>query len=204
MGMRLGRLFLFSFLLSGSLLAQAEDWYQGSLVLKSQETLKGEISIKYDYDVVLFRKGNELTVYPAHKVQSLYFYDDVTERNRQFVSLQLLFGAATLHQFYEVLLDGYVSVLRRQHIVWYSVHLDTIDYDYYVKKDDVLTVMYKFKRRVFPDLERSSREDLSAFIRKNKLSRTRLDDVIRIIDHFNQQYINKTPLAKTATVSYLQ
>jgi hypothetical protein len=188
----------------GSLQAQAEDWYQGALVLKSKETLKGEVAVRYDYDVVLFRSGNELTVYPAHKVHSFYIYDDVQERNRQYVSLHLTVGAAKMHQFYEVMLDGYVSVLRREHVVWYSVHLETVDYDYYVKKDDVLTIMYKFKRKVLPELERSSTESLTTYIRKNKLSRTRLDDVIRIIDRFNQQYVNKAPLAMGGTVSYAQ
>jgi hypothetical protein len=205
MGMRLNRFFLFTVLLFlGSLTTWAEDWYQGSVLLKSKETLKGEIAVRHDYDVVLFRNGNELTVYPAYKVQSFYIYDDVTERNRQFVSLQLLFGAATRHQFFEVMLDGYVSVLRREHIVWYSIHLETVDYDYYVKKDDVLTLMYKFKRKVLPDLQRSSREDLSAFIRKNRLSRSRPDHVIRIIDYFNQQYVNKAPLAMTGAVAHFQ
>jgi hypothetical protein len=200
--MRQGRVFFLIILLYGSLRAQAEDWYQGALVLKSKETLKGEIAVRHDYDVVLFRSGNALTVYPAYKVQSFYIYDDVMERNRQFVSLQLLRGAATHHQFFEVMLEGYVSVLRREHVVWYSVHLETVDYDYYIKKDDVLTLMYKFRRKVLPDLERSSREDLSAFIRKNRLSRTRPDHVIRIIDHFNQEYVGRMPLAKSGAVSY--
>src|SRR5688572_9714007 len=112
-----GRLFLISVIFVASFSIRAEEWYPGVVVLKSQKAIRGELSIRYDYEVVLFRVGRETMVFPAHKVQSFYIYDALKENNRQFISLQLSLGPATFHQFYEVILDGTVSVLRRQRTV---------------------------------------------------------------------------------------
>jgi hypothetical protein len=183
------------FLLCSSIL-YAEDWYQGSLVLKSQETLKGEIAIHLDHDVVLYRKGDVFAVIPAHKVKSFYIYDEEQESNRQFISLQQTLGAATVHRLYEVLLDGHVKILRKQQTAWYSIHFDAIEFDYFIAKDDELTALHKFRRKVFPGMVRTSSDNFQTFIHKNKLSVHRLDDLIRIIDHYNQQYVSSDQLAK--------
>jgi hypothetical protein len=57
---------VFIFFLCISIDTYAEDWRQGSIVLKGNRTLKGEIAVKFDYDVVLFRLANEVMVFAAH------------------------------------------------------------------------------------------------------------------------------------------
>lgn len=173
----------------------AEDWFQGAVVLKSNRVLKGEISIKFDHDVIVFRLANEVMVLPAHKVSSFYIYDQEEESNRQYISLPLEWGAATYHQFFELILNGDVKILRRQRVVWYSIHIDDIEYDYYIKKDNALTALSKFKREVFPALLQSS-SDLSSYVREHKLRPIRLNDVVQIVDQYNQLQMNKNPIAK--------
>lgn len=190
------RLLLISVIFIASLSIRAKEWYPGVVVLKSQKAIRGELSIRYDYEVVLFRIGRETMVFPAHKVQSFYIYDAVKENNRQFISIQLSLGPATFHQFYEVILDGTVSVLRRQRTVWYSVYLETIDFDYYVRCDEAVTSIQKFRREVFPGLVDSTSGTLSSFVRENKLKMYRLEDVLLIIDHYNQRQVNKNAVAK--------
>jgi len=183
-------------ILVASFSIRAEEWYPGVVVLKSQKAIRGELSIRYDYEVVLFRVGRETMVFPAHKVQSFYIYDEAKENNRQFISIQLSFGPATFHQFFEVILDGTVSVLRRQRTVWYSVYLETMEFDYYVRCNEDVTAIQKFKREVFPGLVESTSGALSSFVRQNKLKMYRLDDILLIIDHYNQQQVDKDALAK--------
>lgn len=189
------RLALFTWCILTAVSLSAEDWRQGAVVLKSNRELKGEISINYDHDVIVFRLANEVMVLPAHKVSSFYVYDQEAESNRQFISLPLEWGAATYHQFFELVLNGDVKILRRQRVVWYSIHIDDIEYDYYIKKDNSLTALSKFKRDVFPALLASS-SDLSSYVREHKLRPVRLNDVMRIVDHYNQLQVNKNPLAK--------
>jgi hypothetical protein len=179
-----------------SFTTRAEEWNPGVVVLKSQKVIRGELSVRYDHEVVLFRVGREIMVFPAHKVQSFYIYDEEKESNRQFISLQISLGPATYHQFFEVILDGTVSVLRKQSAQWYSIHLDTIDFDYYVRSDDGVTSIQKFRREVFPEMEQSTAGALSTFVRKNKLRMYRLSDVLQIVDHYNQQQVSKDAIAK--------
>jgi hypothetical protein len=193
--MKLRSLQILLMCICASVKVYADDWQQGTVVLKSNRTLKGEIAVKFDYDVVLFRLANEVMVFPAHKIESFYIYDASEERGHQFVSIEFVRGAATFHQFFELLIAGDVSLLRRQHVVWYSIHFDEVEYDYYVKREDKLIALSKFRRQVYPDMVKSS-DSLLSFVRENKLNPNKSADVIRIIDHFNQQQANKNPLAK--------
>lgn len=174
----------------------ADEWYQGAVVLKNNKTLRGEIAVKYDHDVILYRIASEVMVFPAHKVRSFYIYDALEESNRQFVSLQLSIGAATYHQFYELILDGDVGVVRRQRVVWYSIHLDETQYDYFINHNEQLTAINKFRRHVLPELVRSSQGNIAAFVREHKLNPSNKADILLIIDYFNQRQANKFPLAK--------
>jgi hypothetical protein len=173
----------------------ADDWRQGTIVLKGNRTLKGEIAVKFDYDVVLFRLADEVMVVPAHKIDSFYIFDSEGDNGSQFVSIELTIGAARYHQFFELLIAGDVSLLRRQHLVWYSIHFDEVEYDYFVKRENEITTLRKFKRHVYPQMVKSS-QALSSFVSDNRLSLTKSADVVRIIDHFNQLQANNNPLAK--------
>jgi hypothetical protein len=189
-------LFFVAFIFFSSLACCADDWYAGSLVLRSGKVLRGEISVRYEYDVLLFRLGHEDMVYPAHKIHSFTISDDDAETRRSFVSLQLSIGPATVFRFYEVVLDGELSVLRRQRVVWYSIHLDEDTYDYFVKSGRDVTSIQMFKRKVLPGMLREPENKLSSYVRKYRLSKHKLPDLIRIINQHNMLQVNRAPLAR--------
>lgn len=178
-----------------SMAVRADDWYPGSLVLKSGKVLRGQISVNYEHDVVLFRLGHEDMVYPAHKVRSFSITDAQAEAKRSFISLQISIGAATTFRFYEIILEGKMSVLRRQRVVWYSVHLDEDTFDYFVHNGRDVTPMQIFKRKVLPGMLRASETQLATYVREQHLSKHRLPHLIRIINQYNTQ-VNKSPLAR--------
>jgi hypothetical protein len=171
-------------------------WHQGSLILKSEEVIAGEISYEKDHDVVLYRKGKELVVYPAHKIQSFYFYDDESKVNRKFISLQQTIGAFTTHQLYELVIYGEVSIVRRERLIPYSIHHEVIDYEYFIRKDDELLRLRKFKRHIYPQLLFTYEEKLMNFIHQNKLNLTRSSHVIRIVEYYNGLVSQEHTLAK--------
>jgi hypothetical protein len=179
-----------------AVLAADHLWRQGSLVLKSNEVIQGEIAIETDHDVVLYRLGNEIMVYPAHKIKYFYYYDAESGVNRKFISLQQTIGAFTTHQFYEAVVYGEVSVLRRQRLLPYSIHQEVIDYEYFVQKDEELLQLRKFKRKIYPQLLLSCEEKLVNFIRENKLNLTRSPHVIRIVEYYNGLVSHEHTLAK--------
>lgn len=185
MGLR-NKLLILIFLLILSAWVHAEEWHHGFIILKSQKVLKGELSIQSDYDVVFFRNGDALMVYPAYKISSFQYHDGVENVDRKFVSIEHDLGTSIKNQIYEIVLDGKVSLLRRQKSVWYSIHLEFIEYDYFVKTEDEILPLNKFKRKVYPVLLESSSDKLKAFVSRYKLSPSRLHDIIKIIDYFNK------------------
>lgn len=190
------RAFIFFILaITFSLVARADDWYPGSMVLKSGKVLRGQISVNYEHDVVLFRLGNADMVYPAHKVRSFTIMDAAGEARRSFISLQLSIGPATMYRFYEIILNGNISVLRRQRVVWYSVHMDEETFDYFVHNGNEVTSLQIFKRKVLPVMLRAQETELASYVRQHHLSKHKLPHLIRIINYYNVE-VSKSPLAR--------
>lgn len=182
-------------MLTHYLYAENGEWFPGYLYLKSQTKLQGEIWVRVDYNVVVFRRGGEMVVYPAYKVQSVSIYDESQEKNRNFISLQLEVGAATLHQLYEVALEGQITMLRKQRVLWYSIHLDVPEEDYFIWNNNEVVSLYYFRRKVFPKLLKSN-PGTKSFIRDHKLHPNRLEDMVEILTHYNQNALNENQLAK--------
>src|SRR6476620_6364261 len=108
----LGRVVLLVVMTTLSFSSFGEEWFQGSVVLKSKSVLRGEISLKNGYDVVFFRVSDQISIIPAFKIAYLNLYDEKIEAQRRFVSLNIGVGAGRSHQFFELLVDGEVSILR--------------------------------------------------------------------------------------------
>jgi hypothetical protein len=183
--------FVASLIMTHNLHAEEKEWFHGTLVLKSQTKIQGEISVRVDYDVVLLRLEGELMIYPAHKVQSVNVYDEELESNRNFISLQMEVGPATVHRLYEVVLDGQISILRKERILWYSVHLEIPEQDYFVWNENQMTSLYYFKKKNFPKLVKSSNGDLKSYMRSKRLNPNRLNDMVEILDYYNKQKLNE-------------
>ena len=47
--------------------AQSQAWFEGSLVLSTCDVLVGKISMRENFDLILFEQGETRMVYPAHK-----------------------------------------------------------------------------------------------------------------------------------------
>ena len=185
------------FVVLATVSACAENWYTGYIVLKNKRTLRGEVAIQYQYDAILFRLGSDITVFPAFRVESFGIYDTSVSSQKEFVSIELSNGAATDHRFYEKVVSGEFSVLRRQEMTWYSLHLDVLEYDYFIMSDGgEILPMAKFRRKVYPHLLETTDGKLRQYIKENKLSPTRLVDTILIVRHYNDLHMADNSLAK--------
>lgn len=184
-----GRVVLLLIMTTFSFSSFGEEWFQGSVVLKSKSVLRGEISVKHGYDVVFFRVADQVSIIPAFKIAYLNLYDESVEAHRRFVSLNIGVGAGRSHQFFELLVDGEVSILRRQLTMWYSLHLDMTEYDYYVLYDEEITPLHKFKKQVYPAMLKKSDGALESYVKANQLSPKSLDDIVDISAYYNL-YVN--------------
>jgi hypothetical protein len=175
--------------------ASDAEWFEGSLVLKSRKVLRGQLSLEPQYNVVLFKVGEEMMVFPAHKVESFYYYDGEENINRKFVSLQQRLGAFTQHQLYEVVVYGEISVLRRQRVLSHAIHIEVQDYEYFIRSNEGLIPLRKFRSRVYPEMRQRS-ESLVSYVRENRLNPNIPADAIRIIDFFNANNDRVNTVAK--------
>lgn len=190
-----GRVVLLLLMTTFSFSSFAEDWFHGSVVLKSKSVLRGEISVKHGYDVVFFRVADQVSVIPAFKIAYLNLYDEQEDIHRRFVSLAIGIGAARSFQFFELLVDGEVTILRRQLTLWYSLHLDMTEYDYYVLYGDEIHGLHKFKKIIYPALVTKAGGALETYVKANNLSPKALTDILDISEYYNT-YVTNVPIAK--------
>ncbi|HEY0655648.1 MAG TPA: hypothetical protein VGD65_21085 [Chryseosolibacter sp.] len=191
-----GRVVLLLIMTTFSFSSFGEEWFRGSVVLKSKSVLRGEISVKHGYDVVFFRVADQVSVIPAFKIAYLSLYDEESEIQRRFVSLAIGIGAARSHQFFELLVDGEVTILRRQLSLWYSLHLDMTEYEYYVLFDEEIHGLHKFRKNVYPRLISKTEGALASYVRANNLSTKALDDILEMTTYYNTYVTSNHLIAK--------
>lgn len=175
--------------------AQSLNWHEGAIVLSSGKVITGNMSIEPMHDLVLLKSDGKSTVYPAHKIRSLYFYDRNANINRRFIVIYEKQAFISRSLLYEVVLQGAITVLRRQQSR--SRHpSDATDFIYYCKQDDGLTSLHRFSRKICPQLLNGDDERLNSFIRKNHLFAASDANLIRIIEYYNHLTVTDEALAK--------
>ena len=180
-------LLLFCFLLFNSIVfARQTQWNEGVLVLSGAEVRQGDISVDAFFDMILFKRGDSVMVYPAHRIKSLYFYDSVANINRIFVSLRTRSNTFREYRLYEVVLRGDIGVVRKQkRELLSSENPEKSNYDYFVQMRDELTPLGHFKTKVYPELLKVSHDQILNFIREERVNPNHSADAIRIIKFFN-------------------
>ena len=183
-GMRLNVLLLVV-IFQVPLLAAGKDWFKGVVLLKDKKILRGEINVRPDCDVVLFRIGEIEMVYPAHKVVTLSFFDDDLEQKRTFISLLSKEGAAIAYELYEVIVDGEISILRKELSSWQSYYLEVEDFQYFALIDDELLDIKTFRRRVYKKLLKEHAPEIDEYVREHNLSPYTFIDMVQVINEIN-------------------
>ncbi|MBL7858595.1 MAG: hypothetical protein JNM57_12975 [Cyclobacteriaceae bacterium] len=188
-------LFFLLILFTNSLEASPVKWFAGSLVLNDGAVRVGEMAVKGEFDIVLFREGELVTVYAAHRIQSLNIYDRQASINRKFISISDTLEAVVQHRLYEIVLRGEISVWRRQRELSPGID-DRLDFNYYVFWNNTTIPLSKFRTRIFPKLMNIASTQLTGFMHQQKLNSNRASDAIRIIEFYNHQETFSTIAAK--------
>jgi len=165
--------------------AQSLKWYDGSVVLTTGDVIIGKMVVEPSLNVLLVQQSSIRTVYPAHKIKSLYYYDDSSDINRRFISLRDKSTFYNHHQLFEIVVQGEVSVLRNQQTKSLKPS-DVLDFTYYVSYRDDVMLLKKFGKKVYPQLK-SSMETLDDFVSSNHLREYDSSNSITIIEYYNRQ-----------------
>ena len=168
-----------------ALFAKPPEWYHGVIVLSSQEVRSGEISLEAVHDLVLFRKGDTVTVYPAHKVTSLFFYDAANNINHKYISIKEDHGIHHAYHLYEVVLQGELSVWRKATVA--RPNSDKFDFDYFIRYNEKLLPLLQLRTAIYPQLSKTSRDAIFTFTSRQNLDPNQPAHAIRIIEFYNRQ-----------------
>lgn len=123
---------------------QAEDivWHNGSVVLKTNEVVVGEVA-RQGLQLLLLRNSNgDVSVYPAHKVSSFRFYDKAENINRIFI--------AAGNRYFERVVLGKISVFRIQKFFDQRIREDEPNaYEYFIEEGKRVCSLKSFRRKYF-------------------------------------------------------
>jgi len=168
-----------------NLQSQSLTWYEGVLILSNNEILRGKFAIEQLHDIILYQDDIVSDVFPAHKVRSLYFYDEKEDINRRFVSVKQNDMSRPWHQIYEIVVAGEVTVMRRKKAS--EKHLSNASsFTYHIQYQDSLIPFGKFTKQIYPILSTNMGSCLEEYIRKNRLRTYHMAGSIQIIEFYNR------------------
>lgn len=173
-------------------------WHQGAIVLADRRVLTGEFCVQAVYDLVLYRNGTAIKVYPAHAILSLRLYDRKTDMNRKYVSRLSVDKRLSVYQIYEIVLDGEIAVLRKQKAMTvYSSELsDAFDFSYFVVAKNMMYFLHQFRDKVYPEILTRCGGKITRFMDENLLSPNDDADIMQLIQFYNKHCSSLSPLMR--------
>jgi len=177
---------LFAALLISHLANAQHKWNDGVAVLNDSQVIVGKIS--FNHTVLLAKQEDQVIVLPSHKIYSFRFYDAESNINRHYVSLPSYGSIFRTLYFYEVVVWGKTSVIRKQHnlINHQSKNGEADNFEYYVLLNEEMVPLKKFRSKVYPKLLSAYPFALEDLINQKKLNPNLPADAIRIIQFSNQ------------------
>lgn len=166
-------------------MAHDRVWYTGALVLQTQEVLTGILAVEPDHGIVLHKQGGQVNIYPAHRVQSLQFFDPQANINRKYISLQQ--GTRSRYRLYEVVVKGTVHILRYAKRNISSVYSDADSFIYYIYTGSELVQLRTFRKLVYPTLQREGGVQFAMFVLEENLNPNNPVHAIRMVQYYNMQ-----------------
>ena len=183
-----------------------EKWHEGAIVTYENKVITGEFTVDLKYNSLLLKAGKGVDVLPAHKVNAFRFYDSEYNINRKYIALSSEKGRFPVRQFYEVVEDGFIQVLRLKKNIEspylfedevyaanskINLSAEAHNYSYFIFYNQELVPLENFKTQVKPHIA-AEVEDLAAYIYKHRLNLNNAPSVLRIIQYYND-YIRRQP-----------
>jgi hypothetical protein len=177
----------------GKLAAYDREWYTGAIVLQTQEVLTGAIGIEPEHGIVLHKQGDQVYIYPAHRVQSLHFFDSKANINRKYISLQ--HGTWRRCHLYEVVVKGSVTIVRREKRNISPVYSDADSFIYYIYTEGELVQLRSFRKQIYPALLQAGGVQFSMFVLEQHLNPNDDAHAIRMVQYYNALVLSDETLA---------
>jgi hypothetical protein len=184
-------------------------WSEGAVLMETEQKHKGFVHYDPVQGVVLVKNKENVQAFTARQVTHFQFYDQQMKMQRRFISLDLKGDVGyTGLTFYEVLIDGHISVLRKErknanlHMMlstedpWYAKYAGC--FDYFAFKDGSLVNLKEFKSVIYPFMQKDNKTDLDSMVQNNRLNLNWIGHMLMVVEYYNtlSSDVPKTTLAQ--------
>lgn len=173
-------------------------WYYGSIILKNQQIVKGQLFISLEEDVVILKSSNEtMKAFSAYQIDYFHFYDQVLRTERYYRSFNTPLKKRSKNHFFEVLAVGDMYYLRQEvemlipssdYRYFFGDNNETIGnktcFVYYLYQNDEITKIKNFKRQFLNETE-GYEDKLSSYALEENINFVSIEDQIKIITYYN-------------------
>lgn len=182
----------------------SELWHQGKVVLIGGDTLKGTVKYDFENDLVQVNDSYTLKTYSSRKIFYFEIFDETTKSYRYFYSLP--YGLQSDYEvpvLFEVLYEGELTLLSREHLVTENVNPAQYGYYYYpagpgpsftriklaytfyfLEENGTIKYYTLKKRDLFPFFGKHAKE-VNQYMKKNNLRHDVLRDLVRVTAYYN-------------------
>lgn len=184
----------------------SQIWHKGNIVMADGQTLSG--LVKYDLDNNLIQlQGETVNTFTASNVESFEIFDETYGGIRKFYSLPYaLNGNYEAPTFFEVLTQGEdIALLCREYIATDNRGMNSwgggmmmnplwgpagfsgyrMAFNYYFFKNGRLE-KYSLKKKDLFTMLPGYEDEISLFMRKNRLEHDKRGDLLRITAYYNE------------------
>lgn len=187
----------------------SEEWHQGEIILTDLTVRKGELKYNLDREAVQIRANNRTETYDASQISSFVFIQKKSNSLRTFYSVPYKTESGyTRPIFFERFIEGKMTLLGREFIATRSLNngltsrsnfRNSFNNPYGANIPTATFLAYKFyfandKGQIFESTGRTkdivdyfedNHNELKKFIKKEKLKLDELNDVAKLVRHYN-------------------
>lgn len=179
-----------------------ENWNPGYLVTADDDTLFGPVMVLYNNDLAQVNEANRVKTFGANQVQMVYLRENETEAEHYIYSFPYHPSARLKpHRLFEMLYSsgGGLSLLCRETLAIETVPLTDaqtlrviyttrarVNSDYFLLFPDKKVRPFRPVRKELLPLFGDRKEAMQAFIKKERLSLSSREDLIRILTEYNR------------------
>ena len=178
----------------------SDNWHAGVVVLRSGETLHGEVYYDYGTDVVQCRSEEITRAFAPAQVKFFRLEASNRQRERQFVPLVYNPRPGYRYEsFFEVITKGPINVYRKHNVrknltrnpsfMRINPELgfsnEVIGFDYYVLNGKGLCKIKSFRKEFFPRIMREHQAEVERFVQDNHLKLFMQASQIIVVQYYN-------------------
>ncbi len=181
-----------------------DNWYKGSLILSSGDTLSGLIHFELNNNLVQINLDETVKAYSARQIWSYQIYDPDLMADRHFYALEYQVEPNyKTPVIFEMLAVGEISLLAREKLVTESVPQydywgnsryfytrNRLSHDFYFGFANGRIRKYEGTKRDFFYLIKDKSGEMKKFIKENRLRYNDVYDLIQIINYYNSLHSN--------------